>query len=844
MNLFTLLGSIFVDNSTANTAIDETLTKASAMATTISDKFTSVGTTITNIGTTLLPISTAVSGLGTLASYMSLDFEDAMAKVSTIADTTQVPIEDLETAILNLSNETGIAASDIAENVYNAISAGQDTADAVSFVESATKLSTAGFTESASSLDILTTIMNAYGLEADAVTNVSDILIQTQNLGKTTVDELASSMGKVIPTADASNVSLEQVATSYAMLTSNGIATSEATTYVNSMLNELATTGSTSADVLLNKTGKSFSELMDDGYSLSEVLAIVNEGAGEQNLTFSDMFSSSEAAKAGLVLLGDDAEDFNGILNQMYDSAGSTDEAFGKMQTSSYDLQTIWTKVKNSALELGESIVTYLIPYAEKAGEKVQELSDWFSGLSDEEKENVVQIGLVIAALAPFLIILGTTITTMGKIAGGVSTAFTSLNNLKTGVTTAVTSFTKFKEAMALANAGYPALAASNSGMYSAFTVLTGPIGIAIAAVLLLVAVIATLWNTNEEFRTNIIAIWESIQQSFVEFGQGITDRLNALGFDFENITEVIKAVWMGFCDLLAPLIEAAFNSIAIFIQTTLDVILGIIDFFIAFFTGDWEGCWNAAQSIFESIWNAIHALIDTILNAIKGVIDVFLGWMGTSWDALWSSVFAFFKEIWDSIYSKVVDVVGNIRTSISDGLESAKSTVSDILGSIKDKFSDVMENARSIVSDAIEKIKSYFNFTWSLPTIKLPHFSISGSFSLDPLSTPSFGVEWYKDGGIMTDPTVFGFNQLTGNAMVGGEAGAEAIAPLSTLEEYFKTWAGQMNNQMLLVLQEIRDYLADDDKWYRIMLDALADGSLAIILDGREVGRVVRKYA
>ena len=233
-----------------------------------------------------------------------------MAKVSTIADETEVPISDLETAILNLSDETGIAATDIADNVYNAISAGQSTGDAVNFVSNATKLAKAGFAESGDALDILTTIMNAYGMEADKVTDVSDMLIQTQNLGKTTVAELSSAMGKVIPTAKAQGVELDSLCGAYAVMTSNGIATAETTTYLNSMLNELGKQGSTAATAFAKGTehikegGLTMAEAMEQGWSLTDVLSILDEQAYESGTSISNMFSSAEAGKAANVLWG------------------------------------------------------------------------------------------------------------------------------------------------------------------------------------------------------------------------------------------------------------------------------------------------------------------------------------------------------------------------------------------------------------------------------------------------------------------------------------------------------------------------------------------------------------
>ena len=173
------------------------------------DLITKVGDGMQSAGKALMPVTTAITGIGTASVAAAMSFEDAIAKLSTIADTSEetgVPLKDLKDQIMELSDQTGISASEIANNVYDAISAGQKTGDAVNFVSNATRLAKAGFTDSGAALDILTTALNAYGLEADQVGHVSDVLINTQNLGKTTVDQLAASMGKVIPTAKANGV--------------------------------------------------------------------------------------------------------------------------------------------------------------------------------------------------------------------------------------------------------------------------------------------------------------------------------------------------------------------------------------------------------------------------------------------------------------------------------------------------------------------------------------------------------------------------------------------------------------------------------------------------------------
>ena len=271
--------------------LEKEAAKSNAAINSFGEKMKDIGGKLTAAGKTIMPLSAAVVGIGTAAAVSAVDFEDAMAKVSTIADTTEVPLDELRSQILSLSSQTGISASEIADNVYNAISAGQKTGDAVNFVTNSTKLAKAGFADAGAALDVLTTILSAYGMEASEVTNVSDMLIQTQNLGKTTVAELSSSMGKVIPTANAYHVQLDQLCTGYAKMTANGVATAESTTYMNSMLNELGKSGTTVSDILKDKTGKSFAELMEDGHSLADVLSILKDSADEQNLSFGDLWS-------------------------------------------------------------------------------------------------------------------------------------------------------------------------------------------------------------------------------------------------------------------------------------------------------------------------------------------------------------------------------------------------------------------------------------------------------------------------------------------------------------------------------------------------------------------------
>jgi TP901 family phage tail tape measure protein len=377
-----------------------------------------IGGGLTTVGKKGMAVSAAIGGIGIAATAAASQFEDAFAKTLTIADTNEVAADDLKKAITDLSNETGIASAEVADNVYNAISAGQKTADAVNFVSESSKLAKAGFAESGAALDLLTTVLNAYGLEASKVTDVSDMLIQTQNLGKTTVGELAGAMGRVIPTAKANNVQFDQLSAAYSIMTAKGIATAETTTYLNAMLNELGKGGTKVDKVLRSQTGKSFSDLSKDGKSLSDVLAVLKDNADKNGIAFSDLWSSTEAGKAAITLLGDGADVFNDRLAEMNDSAGSTQTAFEKLDTSSNKAKKALNQIKNTGIELGSTILVSLQPVIESAADKIRTLTTRFGNLSDGQKRAVVITGTVVAAIPPLLIGIGSVCSAVGTLVG------------------------------------------------------------------------------------------------------------------------------------------------------------------------------------------------------------------------------------------------------------------------------------------------------------------------------------------------------------------------------------------------------------------------------------------
>lgn len=324
-------------------------------------------------------------------SEAAAQFETSTAMVATIADTSQKSLSSISKEVRTYSNETGEAASDMAEATYQAISASVNTADAAAFAGTATKLAVGGFTSATTAVDVLTTAINAYGLAASDATQLSDYLITTQNLGKTSVDQLAQSVGNVIPLASAYNVQMDNLSSAYAVLTANGIATAESGTYLKSMLNELGDTGSGVSEVLLNSTGKTFAQLMEQGYSLGDVMAMLGNAVDGDSTAFNALWNSTEAGIGALSLFNAGADKYNSVLESMRTSAGATEKAYSTMaDTTDKSKQRMENAFNNLKISVGDVLNPALTQVYEG-------FTNVFAGMSDFVDEHPAVVAAISA---------------------------------------------------------------------------------------------------------------------------------------------------------------------------------------------------------------------------------------------------------------------------------------------------------------------------------------------------------------------------------------------------------------------------------------------------------------
>lgn len=398
-------------------------------------------------------------GAGVAATKMAVDYESSFAKVSTLLDSNVVDFGKYKNDIIDASSESKVAVGEFSEAVYSSISAGVDQTKAIGFTTEAMKLAKGGFTDGAKAVDVLTTAINGYNLKSEDATRISDLLITTQNLGKTTVDELASSMGAVIPVANSVNFGIDELSTSYAQLTKNGITTAESGTYLKAMLSELGKSGSTADMALRGLTGKGFAQLKAEGVSTTDIFGMLSDTAAKNDKTLKDMFGSVEAGSAALVLAKGGGAEYNEMLNGMAASAGATQAAFDKMDaTPAEQLKGALNELKNDGIKFGAAFV----PVVTKASEVLGKTADAFSNLSGEQQENIIKWGAVMAATGPAL-----------KVVGGGITTFANLASKIAGVSKAMSVFGSAQKAAAVAAKGTE-VAVGSAGLTGSLTGLLG----------------------------------------------------------------------------------------------------------------------------------------------------------------------------------------------------------------------------------------------------------------------------------------------------------------------------------------------------------------------------------
>ena len=535
--------------------------------------------------------------------------ESAMAKVGTIADTSKVLLESLSSQVLRVSGDMHIGANEIAEAAYQAISAGQDTGNAVAFAEQASMLATAGFTSTTSAVDILTTALNAYGKGADEAGHVSDVLLTTQNLGKTSVDELAGSMGRVIPLAAAYNVSLENLSSGLAVMTANGIATAEASTYTKSMLNELGDTGSNVGKILQQQTGKSFAELNADGKSLGDVLQVLYDSVGGNATEFAGLWSSVEAGTGALSLASSGADKFNGVLQQMQADSGLTQTAYDTMtDTMAYKLDGVKTNAQNLGTALFDAV-------SGRLGEGVALAGDYLQTLSESVQQNGIA-GLAQGLAAVFTDLttnigpqlLQTGIDLLGKLGEGLVTGIPQLLAQALPVAASLASGLR-ENAGQLVDTGIQFILNLATGLMNGLPTM-------IAYLPGIVSDIAGIINDNAP-KLLVAGV-----QLIITLAAGLLNAIPALLANSVQIVQAVVDVWTAFnwLDLggkVIKLMGSGIKNMAGFVSSS---VKGMMEQPIAYLKSLPEKFCQWGKDMIQGMIRGITSMIDGVVGSVKNV--------------------------------------------------------------------------------------------------------------------------------------------------------------------------------------------------------------------------------
>ena len=613
------------------------------------------GENITKVGDNLTKtVTLPIVGIGTASLKMASDFEDGIAKVSTIADTTAMSIDDIRQATLDLSKQTGASVSDISEAQYQAISAGAATADSIDLVNTAIKASRAGFTDTATAIDGLTTIYNSFGMEgSEAYTKIANEMLITQNLGKTTFGELATSLGNLTPTANAAGLSLEDVMTSMSVLTKNGINTSSAATSMKAAISNIVkptTEAKAAAEALgiqfdtnaiqskgwmgflqdikkhLADASPQYAELTDkiatnqaamakleasnkkssDEYKKlnTETKAYekqLNAIAGANNSTisgFASLFGSVEGLNSMMVLTSEQGmNDYNNFYSQMGSNSDILEESFKKMETPSERFRIALNKLKIEGIQIGEK----LLPFAERAISVLDQIAEKVSAMSPAQQDQLIKMALMAASIGPMISGFGKMVTTVGTVGRG-------LNN--------------FANIAGKVTAGMKGASAGAKGLHVVVAGLTSPVGIVVAAVLAFIAVVVLCVKHFDVLKRTIqgSGAFQALSASFQKLktdAQPLITFFTSLGAKAES---VLGTIIPGAVGVLAAAFGGLLTGVVEIIDGIINVITGLAKSIDACVHGDFTGAIDGMKQVFQGLVDFVKGIFDAIFGTIEKI--------------------------------------------------------------------------------------------------------------------------------------------------------------------------------------------------------------------------------
>ena len=814
-------------------------------------------------------ITKAVSGCAQLAQSvvgLGSDFTATMSEVQAISGATDEEMRQLESTAREFGATTVFSANDAAEALKYMSLAGWSVEQSTSALGGVLDLAAASGMELGQASDMVTDYLSAFGMEADQAAYFADMLASAQANSNTTAEQLGEAYRNCAANLNAAGQDVETTTSLLEAMANQGYKGSEAGTALTAIVRDM-TNAMKDGNIQIGDTSVSVMDAQGNFRDLTDILTDV------QNAT-NGMGDAQRATALSTTFTADSTKGLNLLLNEGMENVAGYEDALRSSNGAASDMAaTMNDNLKGDLANLNsafEELKLKIFDGAESPMRKVVQFTTNKVIPSIEKLMNNMDIVIpVLAALGTGFGVLKVEMAISGLISG-LSKAWTAYKVKTEGATAAQFLFNEV-------------LGAS-------------PLMFAVAALAAVVTFLVLLWNKNEGFRNFVIGAWNSIKSGVGAAINGIvgffTGMISMIGSGLNSIGGFFVSAWNGIIStvssaletiknvitvgimLIGSIIDAAFQIIALpwrfiwenckeyiisawnYIKDTVSSVLGIISSVIS-------DAWNTVSSFltyilsniknkFVSDWNAIKSVVSNVLLMISLTVTSVMNSIWSVVSSILNMIKSVFSSAWNGIKSVVSSAVNNIKSVVSSGLNGAKSTVTGVLNSIRSAFSSVWDGCKNIVGNAIGHIKSLMNFSWSLPSLKLPHFSISGKFSLHPPSVPKLGIEWYKkamdDGMIMNQPTIFGYNAKSNQFLAGGEAGSETVVGTQNLMEMIQeavnnAGSGNGDSEATRALLEAIFNWMRNGGLYKLLIDVLTNG-VEFEFDNREIARLVKKYA
>ncbi|CUM73096.1 phage tail tape measure protein [Agathobacter rectalis] len=655
--------------------LDNSLEEVESSAKKADDGFTMFKATLANLAADA--IMRAVDGIKNLAGNvieLGQNFTSTMSEVSAISGATGEDFEKLEACAREYGATTVFSASNAAEALKYMSLAGWDADQSTSALGGVLNLAAASGMELGAASDMVTDYLSAFAMEAGDAAYFADLLSYAQSHSNTTAEALGEAYKNCAANLNAAGQDVETVTSLLEGMANQGYKGSEAGTAMAAIMRDI-TNGMKDGAIKIGETSVAVMDAQGNFRDLTDILTEVEAatngmGDAERAVALSSTFTA-DSTKGLNLILNEGMDKIAGYEEELRGASGSAEEMANIMNDNlSGDVAAMNSAFEELGLKIYDALESKLRAGVQFITNGVIPAIEWLGGHIPEVTIAVSGLGAVIAAMN-----WGTISSKIAMVKGAL-----------------------VKLAAALGGVSLPA--------------------IAIIAVITAVALAFTnLWKNNEEFRNKITAIWDGIKAKFDEFGQGIVDRLNALGFEFEDITEVMKAVWDGFCEVLAPIFEGVFQQISNILSEALDILTGLFDIFAGIFTGDWDMVWQGVQEVFGAVWDFVVATFENWISTFTSLADTVLGWFGTDWETVWTNVKTFFSDTWNAISSFFSGILTGIKTFFTDTWTAIVSFFSGILSGIYSSVTGTMTEIHDTFTNIWDSITGFLSGAWE--TIK-----------------------------------------------------------------------------------------------------------------------------